>query len=73
MKPSKVQFSYLLSRLRDSACAGMHVTCLSFFGPLYGPPKGQHTLYCLFDCAAICFFLLAGERQGQNESMVELF
>lgn len=58
MNHSEVQGSDLLSRLRDSACAGMHAMSVSFFGPLYGPSKDQHTLYCLFDCTAICFLLL---------------
>lgn len=68
----RVAFSYLLSRLRDPACAGMHATRLSFFGPLYGPSKGQHTLYRLFDGAAICFLLLPVKDKDRTASVAQL-
>ncbi len=76
-----------LSRLRDSACTGMRAKCISFFGPLYGPSKGQHTLYRLFNGPAVCLLLLensvqinphimlnlVGLRTAEEQNMHELF
>ena len=50
-------FEYL-SRLRYSACNGMRAECFSFFGSLYSPSKGQHTLYGFFNGPAVRLLFL---------------
>lgn len=64
-----MNYTYL-SRLRDSVCTGMHAKCFSFFGPLYGPSKGQHTLYCLFNGIAVCLLLL--ESIDKTQCKIEM-